>query len=288
MRLDPPVVMAVLNVTPDSFHDGGSLSRAGCVDLDQVRARASAAVRDGSMLLDVGGESTRPGAMPVDAEEERARVVPAIRAIAQLGVAISVDTRWASVAQAALEAGAVIVNDVSGLADPAMADVVARYGAGLAIGHMRGRPHSMQASIAFCDLLSEVADELCESMKRAQAGGVSLGQIVVDPGIGFGKTARQSAALVASARTLERALGVPVMIGASRKSFIAAAAPASASERLPGSLAAAVLAVQHGAALVRVHDVAETVQALAVCAAIERALSAETAVGGAAAEEEDA
>ncbi len=274
MRLDPPVVMAVLNVTPDSFHDGGALSGADSIDPRLVLASASAAAEAGARLLDVGGESTRPGAEPVNAAEERARVLPAIEALADLGVAVSVDTRRASVAEAALGAGAVIVNDVSGLADPAMADVVARYGAGLAVGHMRGQPATMQASISFDDVFAGVAEELSVSIARARAAGVPLSHVVVDPGIGFGKTAEQSAALVASSGELERSLGVPVMIGASRKSFIGAVSPSTPAERLPGSLAAAVVAVQHGAAVVRVHDVAETVQALAVSAAVERALRA--------------
>lgn len=276
MSLDPPVVMAVLNVTPDSFHDGGALSASGAVDPKRVLASASAAVEAGARLLDVGGESTRPGADPVSAAEEQARVLPAIEALTDLGVAISVDTRRASVAEAALAAGAVIVNDVSGLADPAMADVVARHGAGLAVGHLRGQPETMQAAIEFSDLLAEVAEELSASVSRARDAGVSLGHIVVDPGVGFGKTASQSAALVASARTLEGSLGVPVMIGASRKSFIGAVVPTDPGDRLPGSLAAAVVAVQHGAAIVRVHDVAETVQALAVSAAVEGAMRSTT------------
>ena len=230
-------------------------------------------------MLDVGGESTRPGASAVDAQEELARVLPAIRAIAALDVAVSVDTRRASVAEAALEAGAVIVNDVSGLSDPAMAEVVARHGAGLAIGHLRGQPGTMQASIDFSDLLAEVAEELACSVARAQDAGVSLAHVVVDPGVGFGKTASQSAALVACSAALERAVGVPVMIGASRKSFIGAVVPSSPADRLPGSLAAAVVAVQHGAAVIRVHDVPETVQALAVAAAVEDAMSAASTGG---------
>ena len=271
LRLDTTVVMAVLNVTPDSFHDGGSLTRGRAVDTGRVRDRAAAAIEAGASLLDIGGESTRPGAEPVDAAEERARVVPAIEAVASLGVPISIDTRRASVALAALEAGAAIVNDVSGLQDPEMASVVARLQAGVAIGHLRGEPETMQANIGFSSLLREVADELGRAMARAERAGVSKGHVVVDPGVGFGKTARQSAALVASGRTLQERLGVPVMIGASRKSFIGAVVPSTSEERLPGSLAAAVLAVLHGAAIVRVHDVAQTVQALAVAREIEDA-----------------
>ena len=271
LRLDAPVVMAVLNVTPDSFHDGGSLTRGRDVDLDRVRARAEAAVEAGAGLLDIGGESTRPGADPVDVDEERARVVPAIEAVASLGVPISVDTRRAAVAEAALEAGAVIVNDVSGLQDPQMIPVIARFRAGVAIGHLRGEPKTMQADIGFENLLREVSDELGAAMRRAERGSVPRGHIVVDPGIGFGKRPRQSAALVACGATLQARLGVPVMIGASRKSFIGAVVSSPTQARLPGSLVAAVLAVHHGAAVVRVHDVAETVQALAVAREIEAA-----------------
>lgn len=276
LALRDPVIMAVLNVTPDSFHDGGTLASDQGVQPERVRARAQAAIEAGAGLLDVGGESTRPGAEPVDAARECARVVPAIRAIADLGVPVSIDTRRASVAVAALEAGAVIINDVSGLADPEMASVAARTGAGLAVGHLRGQPKTMQQGIAFADLLEDVAAELAASMQRAEADGVSLGQVVVDPGIGFGKTAEQSAALVASSRWLEARLKVPVMIGASRKSFIGAFAPSEPAQRLPGSVAAAVVAARHGAALIRVHDVEETAQALAVANAIESAIGRAT------------
>ncbi len=260
--------MAVLNVTPDSFHDGGRLT-----DLEGVRVAAQRALDAGAKVLDVGGESTRPGAEEVDVDEELRRVVPAIRVVAELGLPVSVDTRRAAVARAALEAGAAIVNDVSGLADPDMVSVVAGRNAGLVIGHLRGVPETMQAAITFSDLVSEIAGELSRSIEHATAAGVSTEQIVVDPGVGFGKTAEQSAALVAASAVLQARLGVPVMIGASRKSFIGAVVPSTPAQRLPGSLAAAVLAVRHGAAVVRVHDVSETVQALAVASAIEQAFS---------------
>ncbi len=273
LSLSKPVVMAVLNITPDSFHDGGTLWSGGALEEERLRASARAAVRAGAGLLDVGGESTRPGAEPVDTDLERRRVVAAIEALEGIDVPISVDTRRAEVAHAALEAGAVIVNDVSGLADPDMVGVVLRHRAGVVVGHLRGQPKSMQEEIAFERLLAEVVSELGREVERALAAGVSKPQILVDPGVGFGKTAQQSAALVASSQTIEADVGVPVVIGASRKSFISASVPCDAAERLPGSLAAAVVAVQHGAAVVRVHDVAETVQALAVAEAIERALS---------------
>lgn len=268
LRLDRPVVMAVLNVTPDSFHDGGAFSDGVGVDVEKVRVAAKAALDAGAGILDVGGESTRPGAEPVDADAERARVLPVVEALRPLGAPISIDTRRASVAHAALELGASIVNDVSGLEDPEMAAVVAQANAGVAIGHLRGSPKTMQHAIRFDDLLAEVARELELAMQRAIESGVSERHVVVDPGIGFGKTAEQSAGLVSSGAWLERRLSAPVMIGASRKSFIGAVVPSTSDQRLPGSLAAAILAVQHGASIIRVHDVAETTQALAVAAAI--------------------
>ncbi len=268
LRLDRPVVMAVLNVTPDSFHDGGAFSDGLGVDVEKVRVAARAALDAGAGILDVGGESTRPGAEPVDADAERARVLPVVDALVSLGAPISIDTRRASVAHAALQAGASIVNDVSGLEDPEMAAVVAEAGAGVAIGHLRGTPKTMQHAIRFDDLLVEVAGELETSIRRAIEAGVSERHIVVDPGVGFGKTGEQSAGLVASGAWLEHRLCTPVMIGASRKSFIGAVVPSTSEQRLPGSLAAAVVAVQYGASILRVHDVAETTQALAVAAAI--------------------
>ncbi|MCR9164832.1 MAG: dihydropteroate synthase [Nannocystaceae bacterium] len=271
LRLQPARVMAVLNVTPDSFHDGGAFTDGGGVDVPKVRAAAVAAIDAGAAILDVGGESTRPGADPIDARTERTRVVPAVEALAELGVPVSVDTRRASVAEAALGAGASIVNDVSGLQDPQMAAVVAQANAGLVIGHLRGDPRTMQRAIAFEDLLAEVATELEASMGRAAEAGVGAEHIVIDPGVGFGKTPEQSAGLVAASAWLQRRLSVPVMIGASRKSFIGAVVPSDTKDRLPGSIAAAVVAVQHGAAVVRVHDVAPTTQALAVADAIARA-----------------
>ncbi|MEM6294075.1 MAG: dihydropteroate synthase [Myxococcota bacterium] len=277
LALTPPVVMAVLNVTPDSFHDGGALYRAGSIDVPAVREAAARAVDAGAGLLDVGGESTRPGADPVDPGAEQARVVAAIEAIRDLGVPVSCDTRRASVARAALEAGAVIINDVSGLADPQMASVAAAHGAGIAIGHLRGVPKTMQSGIAFSDLLAEIGRELRAGVDAALAAGVRLEQVVVDPGIGFGKSAQQSAALVGASSRMRAATGCPVMIGASRKSFIGALSEGGPQTRLPGSLAAAVVAVQRGASIVRVHDVAETVQALAVAAAVDAAVTEEGA-----------
>jgi dihydropteroate synthase len=273
--------MAIVNVTPDSFYDGGRW-------IAQSRLRPNASVviaqcrrwiEQGADLLDVGGESTRPGAEPISEQIELARVLPVIEGLradpAFASIPISVDTRRAAVARAALAAGATIVNDVSGLADPEMAAVVAHARAGLVISHLRGEPALMQERIEFADLLGEVGDELAAALDRAVAAGVEREQILVDPGVGFGKTARQSAALVGAAELLARRTGRPVLIGASRKRFLATLTEGKAVEqRLLGSVVAAVVAACHGAAVVRVHDVAETVEALRVHAGIESELRA--------------
>jgi len=287
VALDRPRVMGVVNLTPDSFHDGGKL----VVD-DKDAPNVSVAVRRceqlvaaGADLLDLGGESTRPGAATIGVERECARVLPVLERLRDHAglahVPISIDTRHAEVARRALAAGAVIVNDVSGLADPDMGGVVAAAGAGLVIGHLRGEPGSMQHGIRFADLLGEIAGELAAAVDRARAAGSTLASVVVDPGIGFGKTAEQSAALVASASWLRAATGCPVMIGASRKSFLSALVggpgdPRRPADRLVGSLAAAVIAVERGAAVIRVHDVRETVEALAVARAVRLAFERET------------
>ncbi len=278
LTLERPRVLAVLNVTPDSFHDGGELLAEDGAAVDRVRIlrRGSRSLAAGADLLDVGGESTRPGARVVSAETELHRVVPAVAALAGSegpGLSVSVDTRRASVARAAVAAGAAIVNDVSGLADPDMVRLVADTGVGLVVGHMRGEPASMQDQIRFVDMLREVTEELSDAVERAVAGGVERTRIVVDPGIGFGKTAEQSAALVAASGWLRRATGCPVMIGASRKSFLGALTGTSVSQRMVSSVTAAVVASERGASVLRVHDVHETVQALGVAAAIRTAFN---------------
>ncbi len=274
LPLDAPRIMGVINVTPDSFFDGGKLLPPGSdrPNVSVVVRRARQLVEAGADLLDVGGESTRPGAEPVAPEREAARVVPVIRALREaVAVPLSVDTRHASVAEAGLAAGAALVNDVSCLADAKMAAVVARAEAGLVISHLRGEPRDMQASIHFDDVLGEVAGELAEAVARAEAAGVARASILVDPGIGFGKTAEQSAALVCAAGRLRAATGCEVLIGASRKSFLGALADVPVAERALASVVAAVLAVDAGARVVRVHDVAETAQALRVAAGIRAA-----------------
>ncbi|MGB1014295.1 MAG: dihydropteroate synthase, partial [Nannocystaceae bacterium] len=203
LSIESARVMAIVNATPDSFADGGQLWQGDGPDLERVILRCRQAVAEGASILDVGGESTRPGARPVDPVQEAARVVPIVAALARdpelAEVPVSIDTRRASVAHLALEQGACIVNDISGLADPQMLAVVAAHGAGLVLGHLRGVPQTMQLEIGFSDLLAEVGGELAARVERACQHGLTRAHILADPGIGFGKTAEQSAALVGCA-----------------------------------------------------------------------------------------
>lgn len=257
---EPPVVMGILNVTPDSFSDGGRW-----VAVDRALAHAHEMVVDGAAVIDVGGESTRPGAAPVAIDEETARVVPVVRALAEDGIEVSVDTRKPEVARSAIEAGAVIVNDVSA----SLASVAAEMGAGWIAMHMQGDPGTMQAAPAYQDVVGEVLDYLTQAAARGTRAGVE--RLWIDPGIGFGKTHEQNLDLLAS---LDRfvASGIPVAVGTSRKSFLgtllsqsdaradpAAAVPVPPEDRLDGSLATAMWAMLAGVALVRVHDVRATV-----------------------------
>lgn len=277
LTLERARVMAVVNLTPDSFSDGGALLDESSEDpnADMVVRVCRELVQQGADILDLGGESTRPGAAPVDAVHELRRVLPAIRLLradpALADTPISVDTRHATTASAAMDAGAAIINDVSGLADPEMAAVAARTGAGLVLGHLRGEPATMQDHVHFADLLAEVAAELGAAVERALRAGVAGDRILVDPGLGFGKTPEQSAALLAASDYLTQQTGCPVLIGASRKGFLGALTGRPVGERLIGSVAAAVLAVLRGASVVRVHDVAATVEALRVVAGVHAA-----------------
>jgi dihydropteroate synthase len=257
-----PLVMGVLNVTPDSFSDGGLfLEPAAAIE----RSRRLGA--EGADIIDIGAESTRPygGALPVSLEEERARLEPVLPAVATIGIPVSIDTIKAPVAAWALESGAAIVNDVWGLQrDPDMARVVAEHAAPVIIMHNRD-----QVDPAI-DIIADVRDYFSHSLEIAWEAGIGREQIVLDPGIGFGKTPEQSFACIARLHEL-RGFNLPLMIGASRKRFIDSITPSNPMERLGGSLAAHLLAVENGAALIRAHDVAPTVQALAVAAAIRHA-----------------
>jgi dihydropteroate synthase len=264
------IVMGVVNVTPDSFWDGGRFAHA-----EAAVAHGLALAEQGADWLDVGGESTRPGAVPVSDDEERARVLPVIEGLAKrTALAISIDTRRARVAEAALAAGARIVNAVSGLRDPELAAVCAAHGATLVLNHMRGEPATMQRAPHYDDVVREVRDELLAEVERAERAGVPRAQIWLDPGLGFGKhMLRHNLPLLAGLDQLV-ATGFPVLVGASRKSFLGALSGASVAERLPGSLAVATAAVLAGARGVRVHDVAETRQAVDVALAIRAARAA--------------
>lgn len=277
LSLGLPRVMAVVNLTPDSFFDGGNLLAPGAEEPNAGMATrlCRGLVQQGADILDLGGESTRPGSTPVDVKTELRRVLMVLRRLRDdpelASVPISVDTRHAEVAHAAMEAGAAIINDISGLADPAMAGVAARTGAGLVLGHLRGEPATMQVHVTFTDLLSEVARELGSAVERALRAGVSGDHILVDPGIGFGKTSEQSAALLVASAELTQRTGCPVLVGASRKAFLGAVTGKPVGERLISSVAAAVIAVERGASVVRVHDVAATAEALRIVAAVRSA-----------------
>jgi dihydropteroate synthase len=262
-----PFFMGVVNATPDSFSDGGQfLAR------DAAFAQAERLAEDGADILDLGGESTRPGAPEVPDEEEIARVVPVIGALRSRGVTvpISIDTRKVAVARAALDAGADLVNDVTGLADPALAALVAERGVPVVLMHMRGTPADMQSRAVYGDVVVDVVRELRAALARAEAAGVRREQVILDPGIGFAKTSEHSLALLAAIPRL-REIGRPLLVGPSRKSFIGAVTGAPVADRLAGTLAAVTAAVLAGAEFVRVHDVAPARQAGLVAAAIRAA-----------------
>ncbi len=254
-----PLVMGIVNVTPDSFSDGGHFLR-----WERAVEHGLALVAEGADLLDIGGESTRPGAEPVSAAEERARVLPVIRALAgEVDVPLSIDTRKPEVAAAALAAGAVWVNDVGGLRDRDMGRVVAEHAAGICIMHMQGEPRTMQEAPHYEDVVTEVVDFLRRRVERALEAGIEAEAIWVDPGIGFGKNLQHNLELLHSLDRLA-ALGYPVLIGASRKRFIGEIRGAPVDERLAGSLAAIEGTLDLPRAIVRVHDVGPTRQYLEV------------------------
>jgi dihydropteroate synthase len=271
---DRVTIVGALNVTPDSFSDGGRFVCSETeVDVEAVVRAAEAMLRDGAHVIDVGGESTRPGAVAVSVDEEIARTVRVIEAIAKrVDAPISIDTRKAPVAEAAVEAGARIVNDVSGLLfDPLLASVAARSRALLIVGHTRGTPETMQRAPHYDDVLGEVAQELADRLAFARAEGIAEEQLVVDPGIGFGKRPADNLALLGAGSELRRRLGRPVLVGPSRKSFLAAVTGEAVENRDPATWAACAVAAFAGADGVRVHDVAGARRAVAVAHAIRSA-----------------
>lgn len=261
-----PQIMGILNVTPDSFSDGGRFLAP-----DAALAQARAMVADGADVLDIGGESTRPGAAEVEIDDEIARTAPVIAALQSGGLAVpvSIDTRKGKVAEAALAAGALIVNDVAAMGfDPAIAGVAARAGAPLILMHSIKTPATMQDNPHYDDVLLDVYDFLAARITQAVAAGIPLARIMVDPGIGFGKTVAHNLTLIRGLSLLH-GLGVPVLLGASRKRFIGTiGAEAQADRRMPGSVAVALAGLAQGMQVTRVHDVAETRQAFRLWQAI--------------------
>jgi dihydropteroate synthase len=268
LRFDRPRIMGILNVTPDSFSDGGDH-----LDASAAIASGKAMLAAGADILDVGGESTRPGARPIDPAEEIRRVEPVVRELANVGALVSIDTRHASTMRAAIAAGARIINDVSALAsDPESLSVAARSGAPIVLMHMLGDPTTMQNDPVYACAPLDVLDYLEARVEACVAAGIPRARILVDPGIGFGKRLRHNL-LIMSRLSLLHLTGCPILLGASRKSFIASAVDRGtpAKARLPGSLAAALAALDQGVQILRVHDVAETWQAAEVWRGIRSA-----------------
>lgn len=263
---DCPLIMGIVNVTPDSFFDGGRY-----LDPESAVAHAVQLVEEGADLLDIGAESTRPGSDPISESEERRRLIPVVKALAKMvKVPLSVDTSKASIAEEAIDAGAVIVNDVTGLCgDPQMAGVVAKTCAGLVLMHMQGVPQTMQRTPRYSDVVEEVSMFFAERLQFAMSLGIARNRIVLDPGIGFGKLLVHNLDLLAQLRTFSK-FDRPLLVGISRKAFIGRIADRPVEDRLWGTAAAVALAVEHGAQIIRVHDVRPMRDVVRVSAAIAR------------------
>lgn len=261
LNLDRPLVMGIVNLTRDSF-SGDGLAESGDAVV-QALAQARRMVADGADILDIGAESTRPGAEPVPVWEEMGRVLPVLRALLPLGIPLSVDTSKPEVMAAAIKAGADMVNDVAALQAPGALEAVANSSVGLCLMHRRGEPRTMQQDPVYDDVLAEVMSFLAGRIGALEAAGIGRNRITIDPGFGFGKTVAHNYRLLARLMDFE-CLGVPLLAGLSRKSMLGAATGKPVTERLAASVAAAVLAAERGAAILRVHDVAETVDALKV------------------------
>lgn len=263
VALDVPQIMAIVNVTNDSFSgDGLGLSR------DRALIQAEQALLDGAAIIDVGGESSRPGARPVSVQEEMDRVIPVVEDLVALGKPVSVDTIKPEIMRAAIAAGASIINDINALQTFGAVDAVSRSGVGVCLMHMQGEPGTMQQAPAYVDVVAEVAAHLGMRMDVLEAAGVDKRRIVLDPGIGFGKTLEHNLVLLRSLGRL-RELGCPLLVGVSRKSMLGQITGRTVEKRLSASVVAAVLAIQRGASIIRVHDVAETRDAIAVWRALE-------------------
>lgn len=270
-RGERTLIVGILNVTPDSFSDGGQY-----LDRERAIAHGVEMVRDGADILDIGGESTRPGAQAVPLDEELARAIPVIEALSRrVAAPISIDTRNAPVAERAIEAGAVMVNDVSAMShDPAMAETVGRTGAAVCLMHMRGTPETMQQKPEYDDVVAEIRGYLALRMAAAMEAGIRADRMIVDPGLGFGKTLEHNLEALRNLRALTD-LGAPVMVGASRKAMLGALlGGAPPEDRFEGSAATTALAIAYGASLVRVHDVRAMARVARVADAIVRGVRA--------------
>ena len=276
LDLSVPQVMGILNTTPDSFSDGGRLAATGetvagggfRVSVDQALHQAESMLRDGAAILDIGGESTRPGARPISVQEEMERVLPVVEAIAaRLDVCVSVDTSKPDIIREAAALGAGLVNDVRALQWEGALEAVAESGMAACLMHMQGEPGHMQSDPRYDDVCRDVSHFLERRVEAAEAAGVLRNRLLIDPGFGFGKTLDHNYQLLAQLRELSR-LGLPILVGMSRKSMIGQVVDRPVGGRAAGSVAAAVAAVLGGARIVRAHDVAETVDALRVCGAI--------------------
>ena len=263
LQFDVPAVMGILNVTPDSFSDGGRFAGR-----DAALEQALAMARDGAAIIDVGGESTRPGAADVSEQEELDRVIPVIEAVtAAVDVPVSIDTSKPAIMRAAVAAGAAMINDIRALREAGALRAAAELGVPVCLMHMQGQPRTMQQQPAYADVVSEVAEFLAGRVRACVAAGLAEDRIIVDPGFGFGKAARHNIELLANLRQL-RSVGRPILVGLSRKATLGELTGRDVGERVPASIAAAVIAVVEGAQFVRVHDVRETVDALRVAAAV--------------------
>ncbi len=264
LDLARPLIMGVVNVTPDSFSDGGQF-----LDAKQAVAHARRLIGEGVDILDIGGESTRPGAAPVTLEEERRRVLPVLEVLVESGVPVSVDTRKPQLMRDAVGAGAAMVNDVAALAAPGALEAVAKAPVAVCLMHMQGEPGTMQANPSYRDVVAEVRAYLAGRVAAAESAGIARDRIVVDPGFGFGKTLEHNLALLARLRELQLP-GVALLAGLSRKAMLGKLTGRESHERVHASIAAALAAVQNGAHIVRVHDVAATRDALAVWNAVNK------------------
>ena len=267
LDLSRPRIMGVLNLTPDSFSDGGRLFAGGRVQLARVVETAAAMIEAGADILDVGGESTRPGARPVSAAQEADRVLPALEALAELDVLISLDTSKPEVAASGVALGCHIINDVRGLSDPAMRAVAADSDVGVCIMHMLGEPASMQADPRYDHVVTDIRDFFQRQVHTCQQSGIAAERLALDPGFGFGKTLADNLALLRELEAL-RVSGLPILVGLSRKSMLGKLTGREVDDRLVASAVVAALAVERGANIVRVHDVESTRDAVRITQAV--------------------